>query len=147
MLTLATIHSILETDHDRRDVHSKQREVTMHDASLFLPDTICDSLRANLASGLRAIADALDAQELDGKFIGASAAAGGRYDDRLHLRIVLDVAAPIIGMIAPEAFTLKLEEVKTNQPQLSPASPEIVWGNGNRGQNSVQQTEVGWPTR
>ncbi len=90
------------------DVHSKQREVTMHDASLFLPDTISDSLRVNLASGLRALADALEAQELDGKFVGASAAAGGRYDNRLHLRIVVDVSAPIVRMIASEPSTLNL---------------------------------------
>ena len=82
----------------------------MHNASLFVPETISDSLRVNLASGLRALADALDAQELDGKFISASTAAGGRYDDRLHLRILLDVAAPVIRMIAPEASPLKLED-------------------------------------
>lgn len=82
----------------------------MQDAFLFVPDTISNSLRINLASGLRAIADALDTQELDGKFISASAAAGGRYDDRLHLRIVFDVAAPVIRMIAPDAPTLKLED-------------------------------------
>ena len=35
---------------------------------------------------LRALAGALDIQNLDGKFISASAAAGGRHDDRLHLR-------------------------------------------------------------
>ncbi len=60
------------------DVHYKQREVTMYDASLFLPDTISDSLRINLASGLRAIADAFDTQQLDGRFISESVAAGGR---------------------------------------------------------------------
>jgi len=64
-----------------RDVHSKQREVTM---LLCFFRTRSDSLRVSLASGSRALADALDAQELDGRFIGASA-AGGRYDDRLHL--------------------------------------------------------------
>lgn len=82
----------------------------MHNASLFLPDAISDSLRVNLANGLRALADSLDAQELDGKFIGASAAAGGRYDNRLHLRIVVDVSAPVVRRIAPEASTLKLDD-------------------------------------
>ena len=81
----------------------------MHDASLFVPDTISDALRSDLATGLRAIADALDADQLDGKFVSANAAAGGRYDDRLHLRIVLDVAAPIIQSIAFTPSTLKLE--------------------------------------
>jgi hypothetical protein len=81
----------------------------MHDASLFLPDTISESLHTNLANGLRALADALDAQELDGKFIRASAVAGGRYDDRLHLRIVLDVAAPVLRSIPPAGSILKLE--------------------------------------
>ena len=82
----------------------------MHDASLFVPDTISDALRVDLASGLRALADALDAQELDGTFVSASAAAGGRYDNRLHLRILLDVAAPVIRRIAPDASTLTLED-------------------------------------
>lgn len=108
------------------DVHSKQREVTMHDASLFLPDTISDALRVNLASGLRALADAVNAQELDGRFIGASAAAGGRYDDRLHLRIVLDVAAPIVQLIAPEPYTLKLK-TEPDRPQLSAGLNSLLW--------------------
>ncbi len=81
----------------------------MQGTSLFIPDTISDALRSNLAMGLRALADALDTQNLDGKFISASAAAGGRNDDRLHLRIVLDVAAPIIQTIAPGGSTLKLK--------------------------------------
>ena len=81
----------------------------MQGTSLFIPDTISDALRSNLATGLRALADALDTQNLDGKFISASAAAGGRHDDRLHLRIVLDVAAHIIQTIAPDGSTLKLK--------------------------------------
>ena len=81
----------------------------MQGTSLFIPDTISAALRSNLATGLRALADALDTQNLDGKFISASAAAGGRHDDRLHLRIVLDVAAPIIQTIAPDGSTLKLK--------------------------------------
>lgn len=81
----------------------------MQGTSLFIPDTIADALRSNLATGLRALADALDTQNLDGKFISASAAAGGRHDDRLHLRIVLDVAAHIIQTIAPDGSTLKLK--------------------------------------
>jgi hypothetical protein len=82
----------------------------MDDAALFIPETISNALRANLATGLRALADALDAQHLDGKFISASAAAGGRHDDRLHLRIVLDVAAPIIQTIALDGAPLKLND-------------------------------------
>ncbi len=81
----------------------------MQGTSLFIPDTISAALRSNLATGLRALADALDTQNLDGKFISASAAAGGRHDDRLHLRIVLDVAAHIIQTIAPDGSTLKLK--------------------------------------
>jgi len=82
----------------------------MQGTSLFIPDTISDALRSNLATGLRALADALDTQNLDGKFISASAAAGGRHDDRLHLRIVLDIAAHIIQTIAPDGSTLKLDD-------------------------------------
>ncbi len=92
------------------DVHSTQNKVPMHNASLFVPDTISDSLRLNLAIGLRALADALDAQKLDGRFVSANAAAGGRYDDRLHLRIVLEVAAPVVRIIAPKSSKLKLDD-------------------------------------
>ncbi len=80
-------------------------EVLMRDASLFVPETISDALRSDLATGLRAIADALDARKLDAKFISASPAAGGRYDNRLHVRIVLDVAAPIIQQLPSDAPT------------------------------------------
>jgi hypothetical protein len=93
----------------RSDIHSRQNKVTMQNASLFLPDTIADSLRINLASGLRALADALDAEELDGEFLSANAMAGGRYDDRLHLRIVVDIAAPVVRMIASGSSALKLK--------------------------------------
>ena len=81
----------------------------MHDTSLFVPETISDALRSDLATGLRAIADALDAGKLDGIFVSASPAAGGRYDERLHLRVVLDLAAPIIEQLEPETSTKKLE--------------------------------------
>ena len=82
----------------------------MHDASLFVPDTISDALRSDLATGLRAIAEALDAGKLDGKFVNASPAAGGRYDERLHLRIVLDLAAPIIEQLETKTSTKKLAD-------------------------------------
>ena len=81
----------------------------MHDASLFVPDTISDALRSDLATGLRAIADALDAGKLNGKFVGTSPAASGRYDERLHLRVVLDLAAAIVEQLEPETSTKKLE--------------------------------------
>jgi len=77
----------------------------MRDASLFVPETISDALHTNLATGLRAIADALDARKLDAKFVSASPAAGGRHDDRLHLRIVLEVAAPIVQQLPSDAST------------------------------------------
>ena len=83
----------------------------MHDASLFVPETLLEALRDDLATGLRAVADALDARQLDGRFNGGMAAAGGRCDDRMHLRIVLDLAAPILRPIEPHAASLKI----TNQ--------------------------------
>jgi excisionase family DNA binding protein len=36
-----------------------------------------------VGTGLRTIADALDGHQLDGQFVSANAAAGGRYNDRL----------------------------------------------------------------
>ncbi len=63
---------------------------------LFLPETISEALDTNLATGLRAIADALDGGHLDGKHLGTIAAAGGSRDDRIHLRVTLDLAAPIL---------------------------------------------------
>jgi hypothetical protein len=82
----------------------------MRDASLFLPDTISEALRGDLATGLRAIADALDARKLDGKFVSASAAAGWTTRRPTALRIVVDVAAPIIQTIALDGSTLKLDD-------------------------------------
>ena len=82
----------------------------MLDASLFVPETISEALRSDLATGLRAIADALEGHQLDGKLVRTNAAAGSRYDDRLHLRIVFDVAAPIIQSIASKPSTSKLED-------------------------------------
>ncbi len=82
----------------------------MRDASLFVPERISDALHSDLATVLHAIADALDARKLDAKFVSASPAAGGRHDDRLHLRIVLDVAAPIIQHLPSDASPWKLKE-------------------------------------
>ena len=80
----------------------------MPDTSLFMPDTITAALQANLAAGLRALADALDAGELDGRFFNAVPGAGGRSDDRLHLRIVFDVAAPVVRTLASASSISKL---------------------------------------
>ena len=63
---------------------------------LFLPETISEALDTDLATGLRAVADALDSGQLDGKHLGTIAAAGGSRDDRIHLRVTLDLAAPIL---------------------------------------------------
>ncbi|WP_263385887.1 hypothetical protein [Granulicella arctica] len=82
----------------------------MRDTSLFLPDAIEDALRSNLESGLRSLADAIASKQLDGTFLGSIAAAGGRNDDRIHLRITIDVAAPILRSIVSSASTLKLTE-------------------------------------
>ena len=71
----------------------------MQDSSLFIPESISKALREDLASGLRSLAEALDRHQLAGRFVSAKAAAGGCNDDRMHLRIVLDVAAPIIRAI------------------------------------------------
>ena len=95
---------------DIEEMNSGQEVNGCETLPCFLPDTISDALLGDLATGLRAIADALDARKLDGKFVSASAAAGGRHDDRLHLRIVLDVAAPIIQTIALDGSTLKLDD-------------------------------------
>ena len=67
----------------------------MHDR-LFLPETISDALDTNLANGLRAIADALDSGQLSGRHLGTIAAAGPRHDERIHLRVSLDLAAEIL---------------------------------------------------
>ena len=71
---------------------------------LFLPETIAEALDADLAGGLRAIADALESGRLDGKHRGTMAAAGGRNDDRLHLRVTLDLAAPIVQRDADDVL-------------------------------------------
>ena len=67
----------------------------MHDR-LFLPETISDTLDSNLANGLRAIADALDSGQLSGRHLGTMAAAGPPHDERIHLRVSLDLAAEIL---------------------------------------------------
>lgn len=69
---------------------------------LFLPDTISEALDTDLASGLRAIADALDGGHLDGRHLSTMAAAGGSHDERIHLRVSLDLAAPIVQHEADE---------------------------------------------
>jgi hypothetical protein len=82
----------------------------MHDTFLFIPDAIEDALRSDLESGLRGIADAVASKQLDGTFLGAIAAAGGRNDDRIHLRITIDLAAPILRSMESSPSTFKLEE-------------------------------------
>lgn len=82
----------------------------MRDTSLFIPDAISDALRTDLAGGLRAIAEALDRSQLAGRYISSNAGAGGRNDERLHLRIVFDLAAPIVQSQGDQAETAKLTE-------------------------------------
>lgn len=82
----------------------------MRDTSLFIPDAISDALRTDLASGLRAIADAIDRRELEGRYISSNVGAGGRNDERLHLRIVFDFAAPIVRSLREQADSARLTE-------------------------------------
>ena len=95
----------------------------MHGTSLFLPDAIEDALRSNLASGLRAIADAIANKQLDGTFLGSIAAAGGKYDDRIHLRITIDVAAPILKSM--EILASSSSQVLQSKGKSSNSPPKL----------------------
>jgi len=92
------------------EVISPLKQIRMQDTSLFIPESISKALSEDLVTGQRALADALDLHQLDGRFVSANAGAGGRRDDRLHLRIVLHVAAPIIQVTVQGTPPVKLED-------------------------------------
>ena len=81
----------------------------MHDTSLFVPETFqkrCEVTWLQAYARLPMHSTAISSTE---KFVSANAAAGGRYDDRLNLRIVLDGAAPIIRSNRSTSSTLKVK--------------------------------------
>lgn len=62
----------------------------------FTPDEIQSAMDKNLATGLRQLADALDAGAIEGKCIDCKGHGFGPKDDsRAHLLLRIDLAAPI----------------------------------------------------
>jgi hypothetical protein len=89
----------------------------------FTPDEIQTAMDKNLAAGLRQLADALDAGAIDGRCIDCQGHGGPLHDDRAHLLLRIDLAAPIkqailaaptvdLSSIAPASWEGELTEDK-----------------------------------
>lgn len=64
--------------------------------TVFTPDEIQAAMDKNLAAGLRQLADALEAGAIDGKCIDCIGhGLGPKNDDRAHLMLRIDLAAPV----------------------------------------------------
>lgn len=60
----------------------------------FDPDSIGEAMRASVPEALRALADAIDAGEIEARFISAKAHGLHDYrDTRMHLDLRIDLAA------------------------------------------------------
>lgn len=69
---------------------------TRKETIVFMPDEIQTALDRNLASGLRQLADAIEAGQIDGKCIDCNGNGfTGGNDLRAHLMLRIDLAAPI----------------------------------------------------
>ncbi len=65
-------------------------------SAFFTPDEIQSSMYRNLAAGLRQLADAIEGGTIDGKFLDCKGHGfGPKNDDRAHLLLRVDLAAPI----------------------------------------------------
>lgn len=64
--------------------------------TVFTPDDIQAALDKNLAAGLRQIADAIDSGTMEGKLLDCHGhGLGAKNDDRAHVLLRVDLAAPI----------------------------------------------------
>ena len=63
---------------------------------VFDADAIQQTMDRNLAAGLRMLADAIESGQLEGRLMRAQA-VGGR-DDRAHIVVSIDVAAPVFTL-------------------------------------------------
>ena len=68
----------------------------MSEIATFDPTSIQTECDRNLARGLRMVADALDAGQLDGKCISVQGHGFiGPQDQRAHVLLKIDLAAPV----------------------------------------------------
>lgn len=92
-LTLAR-ETLMEVSDDILDIVRKPQ--TLKEVIFFASDKIQAVMDKNLAAGLRQLADALDAGTIDGKCIDCQGHGfGPKYDERAHLMLRIDLAAPI----------------------------------------------------
>lgn len=64
---------------------------------VFMPDEIEAAMDKNLAAGLRQLADALEAGTIEGKCLDCQGHGfGPKNDQRAHLMLRIDLAAPVI---------------------------------------------------
>ena len=85
-------------------------EPTTRERQVFDPDSIRAALEIDLPNGLRALADAIEAKEIDGQVNSVKANALTQHwrDTRMHIFVTLDVAAqafrwskPVEGKLVP----------------------------------------------
>ena len=91
-------------------MHIAASKVTGRDAPLCVPEP-SQRRCTTMGKGLKEIANALDRERLEAGFIGASPAAGGRYQRKIPPSYCASTwAAPIIKPIVSDAPILKLED-------------------------------------
>lgn len=64
--------------------------------AVFDPGEIQALLDRDLAAGLRALADAIERGDVDGRLIDAQGVGGRANDARAHVMVRLDIAAPVV---------------------------------------------------
>ena len=68
------------------------------ETAVFDPEAIRTLLDRDLVAGLRAVADAIAAGSMDGRFLGFQGVGGRRGDDRAHVLVTLDLAAAVVSV-------------------------------------------------
>ena len=104
-------------------------EPITRERQVFDPDSIRDALELHLPEALRALADAIEAKDIDGQIISVKANAMSQHwrDTRMHLLVTLDIAAqafrwskPVEGALMPldQRPTLELpSRRRTERPE------------------------------
>ena len=89
----------------------------------FDPDNIRIALERNLPEGLRALADAIEAKQIDGRLTSIQGNGFVHWrDTRAHLKVVLDIAAEVFQWRGG----VKIPLDASPQIALPAATPEVA---------------------
>lgn len=91
-------------------------DTTTRERQVFDPDSMREALGRDLPNGLRALADAIEAKDIEGQLCSVKGTALFQHwrDTRMHIHVTLDLAAQAFRWSTP----VEGEKVLLDQPPM-----------------------------